>query len=255
MGKRKARVPDPVAASSPLESESTPVVRHDRAIDKLNQRQRRYLQYLTDPESPTYDNQTASYRRAYGEDRLGAAVSASQALNSPNTALALKEELERQGLTQMVRINRLKDVILGHISTKSVQRTQRDPDTGETVTTTESSVRPQDVLRGLALASKLDGSDAARRAEEAARSTIMVGLAKRMLATLSPPTDSKARRTRKVRQGEPIEAARLDSADEAEPDAVVGQQQATEGNGHGTLEPVGAEEAGEGGDGGGVSIT
>lgn len=191
---------------------------------KLNLRQRAYLKYLTDPESPTYDNQSASYARAYGyPDPTDGTVRAhaSRAATTGNTAQALREEIERQGLGSVVRVAKVSEIVDGRATTATESRTYKDPDTGEVVTKTVAGVRPQDRLRALALLDKWDGTDARRQAENAARGTLLKGLADRLLRELAPPDAGKAR-TRKAGQGATQTHADVDTHGEAGADAQAG---------------------------------
>ena len=167
--------PAPIPAASDGES-------YIPAIDKLPIRQAAFVKALVSPDSPTYGLQGPSYQAVYQNGSAGAAaVRAHVAVRQSNTALAIREEIERQGLGSEVRIGTIKDVLQGRHRARAVTTSRRSED-GTVETTTESTPRAQDVLKAVALLDRLDGSDAARGAEAHARAGVLRDLTKRIMA-------------------------------------------------------------------------
>jgi hypothetical protein len=171
-------------ATVPVESIPTVAPPYTAAIDRLPIRRRAVVKALTDPSSPTFGNQTTSYRGIYGnKTAVAAAVNASVALRQPNTALAIREEIEKQGLGIEVRVGYMKDVLQGRHRARTVTTSSKRDD-GTIVVEAEHSPRAQDVLKAVQLLDRLDGSDSARQAEARVRADALRELTKRIMGSM-----------------------------------------------------------------------
>jgi conjugal transfer/entry exclusion protein len=154
------------------------------ALDRLPIRRRAVVKALTSPDSPTYGNQTQSYRGVYGNTTAGsAAATASIALRQPSTALAIREEIEKQGLGVEVRIGAIKEVLRNRHQAHSRTTTKKQDD-GSIVVDSTHSPRAQDVLKAVALLDKMDGSDSARQAEARVKADTLRELTKRIMGSM-----------------------------------------------------------------------
>ena len=76
------------------------------SLPPLSIKQSLFVKALTDPSSPTYGNQTESYRRVYGQNLNDntAAVCASQAIRRPKVHTWIEEILEKAGCSTKARV-------------------------------------------------------------------------------------------------------------------------------------------------------
>lgn len=243
------------AADSPAPSPSEARLNPDEpipAIEKLPIRQKAFVRALTSPDSATYGNQSRSYQVAY-QPSTYAPANATRLISNAKVATAIREEIEAQGLGAKVRVGVIRDVIAGRHRAHTETKTRKLED-GTVVTETESSPRAQDVLRGLAILDRWDGSDAARQAEAQVHVTALRELTKRVMSTLSPPGTGKASKGRARAQD-----LGQDGQDgvQGQDNALLGQGEGMEGSLEGTRE--GAQEstrereAGAGGGEGGTA--
>ena len=83
------------------------------SLPHINIRQRRYLHALLDPTSPTYDNQTESYKLAYGTTNTGVAAAKGSALvRTGKIHTWIEEILKAHGVDTQARVCEL--ALLAH---------------------------------------------------------------------------------------------------------------------------------------------
>lgn len=100
--------------------------------------------------------------------------------------------------------------------------TRKDSD-GSTVTEVESTPRAQDIVKTLQLLDRWDGSEAARTAQAQAHAQLLVGLTRRIMATIDTPTPRKTRRRTHVAAASAPDAGASEcKAEDAHEDARTG---------------------------------
>lgn len=221
MGRRKTSIVDSDAAQAAI-----PLA----PIDRLPPKQRAFVKAYVDPESPTFGNQTQSYKAAYNTNSyVGTGSSAVRIVKeNANVALAIRDEISRQGLGAEVRVGVIRSILDGRHKAKSTATTRKLAD-GAVQTSTESTPRAQDMLKAVALLDRLDGSEAARTAEAHARADVLKGLTKRIMGVLDDSPRPRVHNARKGRlrasSGNVVVGSAVESVDDA---VVVGSAQAGE---------------------------
>lgn len=120
-------------------------------------KQRMYVQALTDPQSPTYGNQTQSYKSVYGvEDDNIAASNASRLQRRDKVHSWIEEVLKRNGVGIQARVAETALIIQG----KAIRTRTKDVWTkGGKVTLTEQVIPTfADSLKGIDIINKMDGT-------------------------------------------------------------------------------------------------
>jgi hypothetical protein len=124
----------------------------------ISVKQSRFIEYLTNPKSPSYGNQTASYKRAYGLNLSDstAAAKASQAVRRDKVHSWIDAILRRQGVDTKARVAEL--ALIAH--NKSTPRTNtkiiEQGGKRKVITTTEQPTHSER-LRAIDQLNKLSG--------------------------------------------------------------------------------------------------
>jgi hypothetical protein len=130
----------------------------------INPRQQAYLYALLDPQSPTYGNQTASYKAAYGtaSDTV-AAVKASQAVRRDKVHTWIEEILRRHGVDTQARVVELAAIAHNKSAPRTIRKIVEQGDKRKVITTTEEPTASER-LKAIDQLNKLSGDYAKAQA-------------------------------------------------------------------------------------------
>ena len=129
-----------------------------KTYNKLKPKQKQFVNNYVDPKSKTQGNGTQSYAAVHNTAGMNtAAVSASRALSNDNIQQSIAELMESMGMGVRVRLNQTNSIIRQTDKVETIQEHFDADDNLTHKTVSTRDVSPQDRLKAINLANKMEG--------------------------------------------------------------------------------------------------